>query len=137
MAYVPAPMDADRRPGHTCLVWATKGLMERRLKGPAKIRGEEPDKVGEENGPYVGNVMEDADTGLRSWFYAKRTEFGPNGWDRLVGEVDIRTVDGDHFSIVRPPLVSGSTFFFLFPSRLHFHLYFYSRTDNFFFIISV
>ena len=126
MAYAPTPMDPDRRPAHACLVWAKKGLKERQQQGPAKKpreqtpgnpveQEEEEEEENEENSPYFGNVMEDPDTGLRSWFYAKRTNFGPNGWDKLVGEVDIRTIDGDHFSIVTPPLVSGFTFFlFLF-----------------------
>ena len=50
--------------------------------------------------------MEDPNTGLKSWFYAKRSNFGANGWDKLVGDVDIHTIDGDHFSIVTPPHVS-------------------------------
>lgn len=119
MKYTPIPMKPDRRPAHTCLVWATKGLKERqqRRQGPGR---EGPDGNREENLQCFGNVMEDPDTGLRSWFYDERNSFGPNGWDELVGpEVDIRTVDGDHFSIVTPPLVRYfplclSLFFFLF-----------------------
>ncbi len=101
MVYKPAPMDPSNRPGHTCLIWAKQGLKEREGFGKAQ----EPEMT-EEDSPYFGNVMEDPDTGLRSWFYAKRTNFGPNGWDKLVGDVDIHTMDGDHFSIVVPPRVS-------------------------------
>ena len=103
MVYTPRPMDPDHRPAYTCLIWAKKGLKERQQQGPGR---EEPDENLEENSPYFGNVTEDPNTGLRSWFYAKRTNFGPNGWDKLVGDdVDIQTIDGDHFSIVRPPHV--------------------------------
>ena len=101
MVYKPIPMQHSRRPAHTCLIWAKKGLKEREscAKGPVR-----EDLEGDS--PYFGNVMEDPNTGLRSWFYAKRTNFGPNGWDELVGDVDVHTIDGDHFSIVTPPHVS-------------------------------
>jgi iterative type I PKS product template protein len=105
MVYKPPPMDPIRRPGHTCLIWAKKGLKERESIG----KEPEPPGTTEEDSPYFGNVMEDPRTGLRSWFFAKRTNFGPNGWDKLVGEVDIHTIDGDHFSIVVPPQVSEVT----------------------------
>ena len=103
MVYKPIPMDPIRRPAHTCLIWARKGLKERESVG--KEPEPEPETMGEDS-PYFGNIMEDPATGLRSWFYAKRTNFGPNGWDKLVGDVDVHTMDGDHFSIVTPPEVS-------------------------------
>lgn len=101
MVYEPIAMDPTRRPAHTCLIWAKKSFKEREGVG----KEQEPEMT-EENSPYFGNIMEDPNTGLRSWFYAKRTNFGPNGWDKLVGDVDIHTIDGDHFSIVVPPQVS-------------------------------
>jgi len=52
-----------------------------------------------------GNIMEDANTGLKSWFYAKRRVFGPNGWDKLVGDVECHAIDADHFSMVTQPQV--------------------------------
>jgi hypothetical protein len=57
-----------------------------------------------------GNPMED-DTGLGSWFYSRRDNFGPNGWDKLLGPVECRTIKADHFSMVTPPAVCplGST----------------------------
>ena len=99
--YQPVAMDPARRPAHTCLIWAKQGLKEREGFG-----NQEESDMTVEDSPYFGNIMEDPNTGLKSWFYAKRTNFGPNGWDKLVGDVDIHTIDGDHFSIVVPPEVS-------------------------------
>ena len=100
MFYEPVAMDPIRRPHYTCLIWAKKGLIER------KPFGEEQEPAdSEENFRGVGNVMEDPNTGIRAWLYAKRNNFGPNGWENLVGDLDIHTMDGDHFSIVTPPHV--------------------------------
>ena len=115
MVYKPIGMDPLLRPAHTCLIWAKKGLKERHQKSGPAVKEEEPEpepEMAEEDNPYFGNIMEDPNTGLRSWFYAKRTNFGPNGWDKLVGDVDIHTIDGDHFSIVTPPHVSEILFYF-------------------------
>ena len=64
MRYKPIPMDPIRRPGHTCLIWAKKGLKERESIGKEEP---EPPVATEEDSPYFGNVMEDPRTGLRSW----------------------------------------------------------------------
>ncbi|KEF54853.1 uncharacterized protein A1O9_09296 [Exophiala aquamarina CBS 119918] len=51
-----------------------------------------------------GNVMEDESMRLAAWFYGRRTEFGPNGWDELLGEVDTHVVEGaDLFRLASPP----------------------------------
>ena len=97
-----------RRPAHTSLIWAKKGFKEREGVG-----NEDESEMTEEDSPYFGNIMEDPATGLRSWFYAKRTNLGANGWDKLVGDVEIDTIDGDHFSIVTPPLVSDLCYHYL------------------------
>lgn len=52
-----------------------------------------------------GNSME-GDTGLASWFYSRRDNFAPNGWDKLLGDVVCRSLKADHFSMVTPPAVS-------------------------------
>lgn len=101
MVYEPIAMDPTRRPNYTCLIWAKNGLIERERLG----KGQEPADM-QESPHYLGNVMEDPYPGVRSWLYDKRTNFGPNGWETLVGDLDIHTIDGDHFSIVTPPHVS-------------------------------
>ncbi|KAK4695140.1 hypothetical protein P7C71_g2556, partial [Lecanoromycetidae sp. Uapishka_2] len=96
--YQPEPLDASRRPNHTFVIWAKKGLSESADGDPIGI-SDVPKEA-------TGNVMEDPETGLKSWFYAKRNAFGPNGWDKLVGHVECCVVDGaDHFSMVVPPKV--------------------------------
>ena len=56
-----------------------------------------------------GNVMEDESMGLAAWFYGRRTNFGANGWDELLGEVETHVVEGaDHFSLVSPPCVKST-----------------------------
>ena len=47
--------------------------------------------------------MEDESMGLVAWFSGKRTNFGANGWDEGLGEVDTHVVEGaDRFSLVSP-----------------------------------
>lgn len=41
----------------------------------------------------------------KDWQTMPRSSFGPCGWDRLVGDLVIHVVDGDHESIMRPPEV--------------------------------
>jgi iterative type I PKS product template protein len=42
-----------------------------------------------------------------------RTDFGPNGWDKLLdvggGKAKMRKIDGNHFTMMRPPVVSTPT----------------------------
>jgi thioesterase domain-containing protein len=98
MVYDPKPMDLARRPANTFIIWAKIGMSEVIGKGmPLPIEEPEPE----------GNIMEDANTGLKSWFYAKRTEFGANGWDKLVGDVECHAIQADHFSMVAQPAVSS------------------------------
>jgi thioesterase domain-containing protein/acyl carrier protein len=50
---------------------------------------------------------------LDAWFYPSEHDFGPNGWDLLVGDkVECFQVQGDHFSIMNPPRVSCPKSFF-------------------------
>ncbi|KIA76012.1 polyketide synthase [Aspergillus ustus] len=98
MVYTARPMDPARRPEKTYLIWAEYGLAEiigdAAFKDVASMMGLKED--------VEGNPMED-DTGLGSWFYSRRDNFGPNGWDKLLGPVECRTVKADHFSMVTPP----------------------------------
>ncbi|RFU33276.1 hypothetical protein B7463_g3074, partial [Scytalidium lignicola] len=95
MVYEAKPMDPARRPHHTFIIWAKIGMSEVIGKGMGMPEPEEPE----------GNIMEDENTGLKSWFYAKRKVFGPNGWDKLVGDVECHAIEADHFSMVTQPAV--------------------------------
>ncbi|KAL3471498.1 hypothetical protein BJX99DRAFT_263248 [Aspergillus californicus] len=98
MHYGARPMDPARRPEKSYLIWAEYGLAEiigeAAFKDVAEMMGLKKD--------VEGNPMQD-DTGLGSWFYSRRNNFGPNGWDELLGHVECRTVKADHFSLVTPP----------------------------------
>ncbi|KIX00034.1 uncharacterized protein Z518_10961 [Rhinocladiella mackenziei CBS 650.93] len=101
MVYNAQPMPEGKRPLKTVVIWARKGMIdvikEQGLEIPEWAQGIED---------VDGNVMEDEGLGLVGWFYGKRTNFGPNGWDKLLGEVETHVVEGaDHFSLVTPPTV--------------------------------
>ena len=104
--YLPIPLEISKRPAHSFIIWAKKGLSE--------SRGQDEDYLGLEqerdlSRKQAGNVMENPDTGVKSWFYDKREIFGPNGWDKLVGDIECHVLDGaDHFSMIMPPKVSLS-----------------------------
>ncbi|KAI9728586.1 MAG: Type I Iterative PKS [Cirrosporium novae-zelandiae] len=113
VVFDPIPMDPAHRPENTFIIWATQGLDEvagaesdEISSAPAPATAAAMGVVGSGNGKG-GNNMEDPETGLRSWFYAKRYTFGPNGWDKLVGEkgIECHKIEADHFSMVAPPLV--------------------------------
>lgn len=112
--YTPKPVPASNTPSHTTLIWASKGLSE---AGDANTlglsTGEEGVLAGDLGEANMGQSIEDPEdrkADIKSWFFAKRSAFGPNGWDKLVrGTVDCHVVDGaDHFSLVVPPKVFTS-----------------------------
>jgi hypothetical protein len=43
------------------------------------------------------------------WLLENRTDFGPNGWDKLLGEENCSMVQvvGNHFTMMKPPVVSA------------------------------
>ncbi|KAL0938411.1 polyketide synthase [Colletotrichum truncatum] len=83
--YHPKPMAPGKRPKHgTLIIWAKKG-MGNGLK--REDYGDFPDPLG-----------------LGEWFCFDRTDFGPNGWDELVGDdVECVAIDGHHRSLMVPP----------------------------------
>lgn len=107
--YTPRPVPASNRPEHTTLIWAQKGLSEAGKENVLELPAGEGSTMAEEHGEAnMGqDGVEDPETGMKSWFFAKRNAFGPNGWDTLVrGKVDCHVIDGaDHFSMVVPPKV--------------------------------
>ncbi|KAL9064298.1 MAG: hypothetical protein Q9161_008967 [Pseudevernia consocians] len=109
--YTPKPVPASNRPSHTTVIWASKGLCE---AGDSNVlglsTGEEGVLAGDLGEANMGQMIDDPEDrkeDIKSWFFAKRSAFGPNGWDKLVrGTVDCHVVDGaDHFSLVAPPKV--------------------------------
>ncbi len=107
--YTPRPVPEGNLPAHTTLIWAQKGLSEAGKENVLELPAGEGSTMAEEHGEAnMGqDGTEDPETGMKSWFFAKRNAFGPNGWDRLVrGKVDCHVIDGaDHFSMVVPPKV--------------------------------
>jgi thioesterase domain-containing protein len=86
--YHPVPMKAGKYPKHgTVVVWATKGM----------------GNVKKEDFPDLPDPL-----AIGEWFCFDRTDFGPRGWDELVGpEVECLKIEGDHRSIMVPPDVSS------------------------------
>ena len=106
--YSPKPVPADNRPGHTTLIWAQKGLSEAGKENVLDLPSGQGSTMAEEHGEAeMGQGVEDPQAGMKSWFFAKRSAFGPNGWDTLTrGEVECHIIEGaDHFSMVVPPKV--------------------------------
>lgn len=93
--YVPAPMEHRYRPDHIFAIWAAHGVEQ----------WNETEKAGE------GTVGGDEIRQIQRWMKQRHTQFGSNGWDQLLGEVECHVVEGDHLSILRPPWVSASITF--------------------------
>lgn len=99
--YDPLPISAEKRPRDVFMIWAKNGLFE---KLGAKIK-----QVAEDEEAKSRDGGGDGDSvGLKKdWLTAERTSFGPNGWDRLLGDdIECHAIEGDHFSIMNLPRVS-------------------------------
>jgi iterative type I PKS product template protein len=84
----PTPMAPGYQPDATFVIWATENSC---LKNRNTMSG----------------------SNLDAWFYLSEHDFGPNGWDFLVGDkVECFQVQGDHFSIMNTPRVSCPKAFF-------------------------
>ncbi|KAI1621793.1 polyketide synthase [Exophiala viscosa] len=73
----------------TLLIWATDGVCG---------------KPGDKKPPPQAD-----DPKSMKWLLENRTDFGPNGWDKLLGgEVcKMVTVNGNHFTMMKPPVAKG------------------------------
>ena len=51
---------------------------------------------------------QDDDPKSMKWLLENRTDFGCNGWDKLLGEENctMSTIEGNHFTMMKPPIVS-------------------------------
>jgi len=80
-------IDLSRMPEVTA-IWAKRGIVQPGMKQP-----EWPADERMPNSMY--------------WLVHDRTDFGPNGWERLVGNnVKCVTTEGNHFSMMKDPIVS-------------------------------
>ena len=54
---------------------------------------------------------QDDDPKSMKWLLNNRTDFGPNGWDQLVGEGNCTcvTLEGNHFTMMHEPIVSHTS----------------------------
>ena len=102
--YDPVPMLPDLRPEHKFVIWAKDGTFEKMSEGVEAAAKREAEATAE-SGP-----ADDGAVGLRKdWLTSQRKSFGPNGWDRLVGDgLECVAIDGDHFSIMNVPAVCVS-----------------------------
>jgi len=52
---------------------------------------------------------QDDDPKSMKWLLENRTDFGTNGWERLLGEENCKmvSIDGNHFSMMKPPVANG------------------------------
>ena len=95
--YDPIPMQRGHRPEHKLIIWAKDGTFEKMSEEvEALAKNEVTDEPGAEGA-----------VGLRKdWLTSQRTSFGPNGWDRLIGDgIECVAIGGDHFSIMNVPAV--------------------------------
>ncbi|KAL9619045.1 MAG: hypothetical protein Q9160_006300 [Pyrenula sp. 1 TL-2023] len=85
-AFEPEPLDPSDAP-KTLMIWARDGL----VKDPKESKM--PRSAGEAKSI--------------KFLLDKRTDFGPNGWERLLGAENISTatVEGNHFSMIQKPEV--------------------------------
>ncbi len=76
------------------VIWARRGVFE-------SISQEKREAVYKTHGEQVKNL-----NSMQEWLLVGRQDFGPHGWDELVGcRVECEVVDAHHFSIMRAPAV--------------------------------
>lgn len=97
--YDAIPMQPGHRPGNVVMIWAKDGVFERVSEAVEQAAEPEPADDAEPEGDESHGLKKD-------WLTAERKSFGPNGWDRIVGDMECHAIDGDHFSIMNPPRVS-------------------------------
>jgi thioesterase domain-containing protein len=104
--YDPIPFPEGTEPRQTHLIWATRGLNDspRPEEHDPSVSGPAPLCLAEDGQRSL--TVSDYALELKSLLFAPRTHLGTNGWERLVGKnIQVSTVEGDHFSIVTPPAV--------------------------------
>ncbi|RYP44080.1 hypothetical protein DL768_009425 [Monosporascus sp. mg162] len=108
--YHPQAMTSKKRPNKVFMVWARLGLsevMEDKPASQAHYLDEKTKKWVFGDGDEKANTMKDVGAGMMAWFFARRTTFDSNGWDKLVGQqLHTYVVDADHFSMMAMPMVA-------------------------------
>lgn len=95
--YDPQPL-GTAKPGRTTVIWATRGD-QRKLISSSIVE----QKLLDEAAPAdrAALIEKRRATADRSCFGEPRTEFGANGWEKLLGdEVEYLVMEGDHNSII-------------------------------------
>ena len=85
--YKPTPMDPKKAP-KTFAIWAKEGVCGKPGDPRPEVRDDDPKSM--------------------KWLLENRTDFGTNGWDKLLGKGKMRfaTVGCNHFTMMREPVVS-------------------------------
>ncbi|KAK6206418.1 beta-ketoacyl synthase domain-containing protein [Colletotrichum tabaci] len=96
--YDPVPMPPGRRPHRTWLTWCKRGVIER-LGDDARRQLRQSGILTE----AIPDFMEDPAVGPFAWAIPPGKPLGPNGWDKLVGNVRCTSIDADHFTMIIPP----------------------------------
>lgn len=109
--YEAIPLEPSKRPGQTYIIWAKDGVFES-MQDKIKELADEKNKeyiAKEEEMAKTAPAVDEPQVGLKKdWLTAERKSFGPNGWDRLLGEIECTAIDGDHFSVMNQPRVCSS-----------------------------
>lgn len=109
--YEAIPLEPSKRPGHVYIIWAKDGVFET-MQDKIKELVDEKNKeymAKEEEMAKIAPPADEPQVGLKKdWLTAERKSFGPNGWDRLLGEIECTAIDGDHFSVMNQPRVRSS-----------------------------
>ncbi|KAK0112637.1 hypothetical protein ONS95_014376 [Cadophora gregata] len=91
--FEPVPLAKDAKIENVVAVWAKDGMLE---------------GLSEEKKIGVNLSDDDIANEARNWLFGVRSDYGPAGWDKLVGrEVDCTVVSGNHFSVVKAPQMNA------------------------------
>ncbi len=84
----------DRRPQHSVLIWARLGLDQKEDAPAAAML-----RPGLDIGKSLDQMeLPDFERYFNSWFYGRRSQFGTNGWETLLGDnISVYDVDGGKF----------------------------------------
>lgn len=86
--YDPMPFPNGDQPCETHLIWATKGLNDSGDPNERDERITRPAAMGPAGSDEAMGSMskEEFEIDVKSWFFAKRNQFGTNGWEKFVGD---------------------------------------------------